>query len=380
MRKGIIFLLVLFFGGMAFPATTQAVTLFTPYTGISVAPGETIDYTVELINDGSSVQTATFEMNNLPKGWTYSITSGARGVEQLSVKPGEPQEITLEITVPLEVEKGEYRFQLVANGINGGDSLLPLLVNVTEHGTSATELEVEQPNVEGHADSTFSYSVTLRNRTAEEQHYALSSEAPRGWDVQFKADGNTITSTTVEPNSTKDIDIDITPPENVKADTYKIPIKAATNSTSATAELEAVVTGKYEIELTTPSGRLNTDITAGREKTVDLQVTNNGTAAIRDVKLSGEMPPNWEITFEQETIQKIEPGESAVVQATIKASDDAIAGDYVANLKAEAPEASSEATYRISVETPVVWGFVGVLIILAVIAGLYYLFRKYGRR
>jgi len=141
-----------------------------------------------------------------------------------------------------------------------------------------------------------------------------------------------------------------------------------------------VVTGKYEIELTTPSGRLNTDITAGREKTVDLQVTNNGTAAIRDVKLSGEMPPNWEITFEQETIQKIEPGESAVVQATIKASDDAIAGDYVANLKAEAPEASSEATYRISVETPVVWGFVGVLIILAVIAGLYYLFRKYGRR
>ncbi|PWA04998.1 hypothetical protein DCC39_18425 [Pueribacillus theae] len=381
-KKVLVLLLALFVGGIGIhtPALAASLTLFTPYTGVSVTPGETVNYSVELINNSSSIQTTTFDTSNLPKDWNYTITSDGREIEQLSVKGNDSQEINFEVQVPLKVEKGKYQFKLIAQANSGESTSLPFLINITEQGTFKTELEAEQPNMEGHAGSTFSYQVTLKNRTADEQHYALSSAAPKGWDVQFKADGNNITSATLEPNSTKDIDIEIKPPEKVKADTYKIPIKAATNATSASTELEAVITGNYEIKLSTPSGKLNTDITAGREKTIELQITNSGTAPLRQIELDGEMPPNWDITFEQKTIQKIEPGQSEKVKATIKADKDAIAGDYVAVLKATAPEASSEATFRISVETSVLWGFVGVLIILAVLAGMYYLFKKYGRR
>jgi uncharacterized membrane protein len=383
-KKIFYFLMVFVIGGAIMPSSISyaagPLTLYTPYTGISMTPGKTVSYSVEVMNNSSSIHSTTFDMKGLPKDWGYTITSGGRGIEQLSVKPGESQSISLELEIPLKVEKGEYEFNLVANDTNGQTSSLSFLVNVTEQGTFKTELETEQPNMQGSASSTFSYVVTLNNRTANKQLYSLSSNAPRGWDVQFKADGKNITSASLEANATKDINIEVTPPEKVKAETYTIPIKAATNSTSATVDLEAVITGTYGLQLSTPSGKLSTDITAGNEKTIDLQIKNSGTATLRDIKLEGSLPPNWEITFDENTIQTLEAGKSTKVKATITAGKDAIAGDYVTKLSATAPEASSEATFRISVETSVAWGFVGVLIILAVIGGMYYLFKKYGRR
>src|SRR5699024_4886114 len=141
---------------------------------------------------------------------------------------------------------------LVAEGNGDTQASLPFLVTVSEKGTFKTEYTTEQPNMEGHADSIFTYTTTLKNHTAEKQHYALGSKTPKGWNVQFKADGNTVTSVTLEPNETKDIDVDVTPAENVKAETYTIPIQASSGSTSSDMELEAVITGKYGVELTTP--------------------------------------------------------------------------------------------------------------------------------
>jgi uncharacterized membrane protein len=378
------FLLILVLGGLIVGGkTTHAagpLTLYTPYTGLSVTPGETITYTVDVINDGNTIQNVTFGIQDLPKGWEHTITSSGKNVQQLSIQPDDQQQITIEITVPLKIEKADYGFDLIANGNGGTNAMLPFLVNVSEKGTFKTELITEQPNMEGHADSTFSYTTTLKNRTAEKQHYSLSSQAPKGWNVTFKADGKSVTSVTLEPNASKDLDIEIKPAENAKADTYQIPIQAATSSTSAKIQLEAVITGSYGLKLTTPTGKLSTDITAGKEKTIKLVVENTGSAALRDIKLKGSTPPNWTTKFETDTVPKLEAGQKTTVQATITAPDDAIAGDYVTTFTAETPEVSSEATFRVSVGTSTVWGFIGVLIILAVIGGLYYIFKKFGRR
>ncbi|UFT98693.1 NEW3 domain-containing protein [Radiobacillus kanasensis] len=355
-------------------------TLYTPFTGLSVTPGETISYSVDVMNDGSTIQNVTFEVENLPDGWTQTITSDGRDIQQLSVQPNSSQGLTLEVTVPLKVEKADYQFQLVANGNGGTSAELPFVTTVSEEGTFKTELTSEQPNMEGHTDSTFTYTATLKNRTAEEQNYSLSSGAPEGWGVQFKADSKNVTSVTVEPNGSKEITVEVTPPKNAKAETYQLPIKAATSSTSAETTLEAVITGSYELKLTTPSGKLSTDVTAGEDKTVDLVVENTGTATLTNVDVSASAPPNWETEFDTSKIAKIEPGQKETIQVTLKAPDDAIAGDYVTTLTAEADEASSEATFRVSVKTSTLWGFVGVIIIIAVAAGMYYLFRKYGRR
>ncbi|WP_018932533.1 NEW3 domain-containing protein [Gracilibacillus lacisalsi] len=355
-------------------------TLYTPYTGLSVTPGETLTYDVTVINDNSSIQNVSFDVNGLPEGWDSAITAGGNDISQLSIRGNNEQEISLEVTVPLEVEKDDYSFELVADGEDDAYAELPFVTKVTEEGTFNSEFSSDQPNMEGHADATFSYSATLRNRTADEQTYALSAGVGEGWGVQFQADGNNVTSVTLEPNGSKDITVEVTPPTDVKADTYEIPISAANSSTSSELTLEAVITGSYEIAVSTPDGNLSADVTAGNDRTIDLVVENTGTAALNDISLSASTPPNWESEFDESSIATLEAGESKTVKATLTAPDDAIAGDYITTFTAKTSEASSDADFRVSVETSTLWGIISVLIILAVVGGLYFIIRKYGRR
>ena len=134
------------------------------------------------------------------------------------------------------------------------------------------------------------------------------------------------------------------------------------------------------MELSTPTGLLSTNITAGDVKRVELAVNNTGSSELNDIKLSFTAPINWDITFDPQKVDKLQPGKVAQVFATIKADKKAIAGDYVAGIEAKTPEIGSRISFRISVETSILRGWIGVLIIIIALGSVYYLFRKYGRR
>lgn len=382
-RAVILTLLLGLMGGIvlpAVPASAAGISMFTKYAGIAVTPGESINYYVDIINSSNSIQTVSLQVVEQPEDWEVSLTAGGWSISQLSIKPQSEESFTMQIEVPLRVEKGRYTFMLRATDAAGGVSTLPITIEVTEEGTFKTELETEQPSMQGTADSKFEYKVTLRNRTADEQLYALSAAAPRGWSVQFEVSNQKVTSVKVDANATRDISVTIDPPEEIEAGTYTIPVTAQAGSFSAEEKLEVQITGIYQMELTTPTGRLSTDITAGREKMVELQLNNTGSTELIDIKLSQAAPVDWEVRFEPENISSLLPGESATAKAYIKASGKAIAGDYVVSLKAQTPEASDSADFRITVETSALWGWIGVLIIALVVAGIYYLFRRYGRQ
>ncbi|HEX5828584.1 MAG TPA: NEW3 domain-containing protein, partial [Candidatus Limnocylindrales bacterium] len=91
-------------------------------------------------------------------------------------------------------------------------------------------------------------------------------------------------------------------------------------------------------------------------------------------------PTSWTVEFEPETIPAVEPGTPVTITATITPSGDAIAGDYELTMTAEGEESTDEVEIRVRVETPQLWWIVGVGLIVAVFAGLYWVFRTYGRR
>lgn len=362
--------------GIATAAEKDSILLYTPFTKISVPPGESIDYAVDVINNGDALETLDLSVSNLPRNWNYTLKAGAWNVKQVAVLPGEKKSISLRVEVPFQVNKGNYRIFLVA----GEGNSLPLTVNISEQGTYKTEFTTRQANMEGHAASTFNYSADLRNRTAEAQTYALQGEVPRGWTITFRANGKQVTSVDVEPNSTVNVTIEVKPAEQVEEGNYVLPVRAVSGSSSGELKLEAVITGTYRIELTTPAGLLSYDIVAGREKKIDLVVKNTGTSILSDVQLTHAAPVNWEVTFDPKTIETILAGKEATVTAVVKADKKAIPGDYITNLEARTPEVSSKASFRMSVKTPLLWGWIGVLIILAGIGTIWFLFRKYGRR
>jgi uncharacterized membrane protein len=369
--------LFLAFGILSIGGYSQdSVILYTPYTKISVNPGEAIDYPIDVINNTKQLQDVEISIVGMPRGWNYTIKSSTWNVGQIAVLPAERKTFQLRVEVPLKVKKGTYRFKVLAGTV----SELPLVVIVSEEGTFKTEFTSEQLNMQGNSSSTFTFNANLKNRTSEKQLYAFMSYAPRGWNVTFKVNYQAVTSCNIEANATQAVVIEIKPPENVEAGTYKIPVNATTSSTSANLDLELVVTGSFKMELTTPTGLVSTNLTAGHEKRLELVVNNSGSAALTDIVFDKVAPANWDVIFDPKKLDKLLPGKTAQVFATIKADKKAIAGDYVTNLEARTPETSVKVTFRISVETPMLYGWVGIFIILVALGSVWYLFRKYGRR
>jgi uncharacterized membrane protein len=290
--------------------------------------------------------------------------------------PGDKKTVNIKLDVPLNVNKGSYRFRITA----GGYDTLPLTVTVSEQGSDKTEFTCNQANMQGHSNQTFSFTASLKNATAEQQNYALISDAPRGWVTTFRANYQPATSVVAEPNSTHSITIELKPPESIQAGTYRIPVRATTATTAANLVLEVVVTGTFSLDLNTPTGLLSTNITAGNEKRIDLLVTNTGSSELQDISLDFAAPLNWDVVFDPKRIGSLEPGKFEHVFATIKADKKAIPGDYVTTLEAKTPETATKVSFRISVETRLLWGWIGVLVIVFAVGIVYYLFRRYGRR
>lgn len=354
----------------------QQLIIYTPYTKIAVPPGEMIDYSIDVINHYDEVKNVSLSVSGVPRGWKTEMKAGGFTVNQLAVLPGEKKNFNLKVEVPLKVNKGTYQFEVSAAGLG----TLPLTVVISEQGTFKTEFTTTQPNMEGNAKATFTFNANLKNSTAEQQLYALTANAPRGWNVVFKVNHKQATSAQIDANKTENITIDINPPANVVAGTYQIPVMASTGGTADKIELEVVITGSYEMTFTTPGGRISSTITAGNAKRMDLVVKNTGSAELKEIQLSSTKPADWEVTFEPAKIDALKNGETVNITAIVKASKKALPGDYMLKMEARMPEVSSNIDFRMTVETSLLYGWVGILIIVGVLGGIFFLFRKYGRR
>ena len=356
--------------------TKDSLELYTPYTRISVSPGKSVSYSIDVINNGSETRNETISVSNISRSWNHTLTAGGYNINKLAVLPGEKKTITLKVDVPYQVRKGNYTFYAKA----GNNVTLPLTIRVSTAGSTESELACDQKNMEGTPKSNFSFKAVLKNKTANKQQYALMASPPPGWTVAIKPNFKQATSTEVEANGTKDITYDIKPSVTVKAGTYKIPVKAVSGTTSAELEFEVVITGTYEMSFNTPTGLLSTRMTAGDEKKVELVVKNTGSTLLENIELSASKPRNWEATFEPEKIEKLEPGSSETVSATIKADKKAIPGDYVTKITAKNPEVNATLSFRVMVKTPMLMGWLGIFIIVIALGGVAFLFKKYGRR
>lgn len=357
-------------------AQTDSLVLYTPYTKVSVSPGNSVSYSIDVINKGSEISNATILATNIQHSWAYSITAGGYNISKLAVLPGNKKTVTLKVDVPYQVRKGNYTFYAKA----GNNVTLPLSINVSSAGSSVSEFTCDQKNMEGTSGSSFTFNTTLKNKTATKQQYALMAKAPRGWNVIIKPNYKQATSTEVEANGTKNISYEIKPSPSATAGTYKIPVKAVSGSTATNLEFEVVITGTYEMNLSTPSGLLSTHIGAGSEKKIELSLKNTGSTDLENIELTASKPKDWSVSFNPEKIDKIAPGQTKTVYATISAYKKAIPGDYMTKITAKTPEVNSSASFRISVRTPITVGLIGIIIVVLVLLGIIILFKKYGRR
>ncbi|SER49564.1 COG1470 family protein [Pedobacter rhizosphaerae] len=235
-------------------------------------------------------------------------------------------------------------------------------------------------NIEAATNEPFRYSVTLHNGTATQQLFELKAELPVGWQMSSRVDGSQVTSVNLGPRETREIAIEISATSSAQVKKYIIPFSATSSGQTLSLQLEAVVKGSYGAALSTPTGRLSEELTAGSHKEIELEVHNTGTLPLSSLSISSQLPSGWEASFSPSQIEKLEGGKKMVIKATLKVPDKTIAGDYNATFNLTGNNATTQAAFRIFIKTSMLSGWIGIIIIAIAISAVYLLVRKFGRR
>ncbi len=235
-------------------------------------------------------------------------------------------------------------------------------------------------SLEATAKKPFRYNTSLHNGSGQTQIYQLVALVPQGWSTTFQTQGSEVASLMIDSGKTQEISIEVIASPEVKPGKYNIPVTAFSARDTLSLELEAVVKGTYQAELTTPTGRLSDEVTEGASKVLQLTVVNTGTLPLDGLELSAETPVKWTATFEPSKIERLDPGKTQDINVTLNVPDKTIAGDYITTFAVKNNYVNANTTFRMTVTTSLLSGWIGILTILFALGIVYYLIRKYGRR
>lgn len=357
--------------------TSTAFGITTPYPNVAVQAGDQASF--DLTVTAPEPTNTSLEVANLPEGWTATFRGGGFEIDGVTAAPTAP-EVSLDVNVPADAAEGSYDIGVTADGGDSSASLA-LQIRVAAQAGGEVTLTPDFPGLRVPAAETASFSVELRNDTPSDLQFELSSAGPAGWDVTAQPSTEPQAATIqVESGSTAAINVEATSPPRAEAGQYSITVQATAPETQVEAEMIVEIVGSFSLDLTTPDQRLSTEVSADGSSEIQLVVTNSGTAPIRSVQMSATPPSNWEVSFAQETIAELAAGQSVGVVATVTPAEQAIAGDYVITFDANSDQANSSVDIRTTVNPSALWGFIGIALIALTLAGLAWVFRRFGRR
>ncbi len=357
-------------------------SVFTPYPSLVIGLDDTATFSLTL-QTGTANQVVDLAVRGLPEGWTATFRGGNRVVQAVTVQPDREATVDLRVEPPAQVESGTFSFTVVAEGADA-QAELPLTLTVQERVPARLAFEVELPTLRGRPNTTFRYSVTLKNEGDEDLSANLLAQAPPAFDVSFRSGGQEVTTIPLDANGSQQLSVEVDPLLDIMpAGSYPVTVTAQSQDgeTAATIELTAEITGQSSLALTTPDGRLSGQARAGEATSFRLLVQNTGSAPARGIAMSASQPGNWTVEFEPDQIEQVEPGSQVEVAARVRPADKALAGDYVVTFRAQPEEgASVSVDYRVTVRTSTVWGIVGVALIAVAVAVVGLAVMRFGRR
>jgi uncharacterized membrane protein len=276
----------------------------------------------------------------------------------------------------------------VRASMDGATATLPIRVKVDAGVAGEIALTTTSPTLTGASDANFSFDLTLNNGSAQDQTVSATATGPAGWTVAAKLSQAQAASTVVKAGASTTITVTATPPQDAPAGHTDIAVTATVGTQQINKTLGIDITGTYSIELSTPNQLVSAHGSAGNTTTQQVIVKNTGTAPLADVSLTATQPSKWKVEFDKATIPEVQPGDegAVTVTATITPIGEAVTGDYQVTISAASAGQNGAGAARASlpmtftVETSPIWLIAGFGLIVAILVGLFYVFRTYGRR
>ena len=355
----------------------QGLALTTPYPAVTTSPDSRVSF--DLSVDANESGRIDLEVTGVPASWSASLHGGGLVVRAVQLNGSDATEVRLDLDVPADAT-GTTRITVVASDAESRVEL-PLDVSVEAEAEGDITVDADFPALRGAAGTTFTFNLTVDNNRSEDLTYTATGQGPLGWTVEVTPTGQSqAVSATVPAGTEAGLTVTVEPPADAAASTYEIAVVATVGQDQYEIPLQVEITGSYELELSTPTLNLTARGPSGATTEQVFVITNLGSAPVTGVTLAATPPTGWQIAFEPETIESVAPGQPAQVTARITPRGDSIAGDYSITFRANGEEADAEADLRFTVEASILGGLLGLALIAAAVGGLFYVFRRYGRR
>ncbi len=356
--------------------------LITEYPSTVAKPGETTTVKLKLQNAGLAPEALALSVANVPQGWKVDILGGGQVVGAAMPAINESVTLNLRLELPANTAPGTYPITVAAKGATN-NAELKLAITVGGDVAAKLSMKTRLPALRGTPKSSFEYTFTVSNDSGKDLVVRFAADGPRGFQPTFtEAFGsNEINQIPIEAGQTKDIKVRVGLPRDVAAGDYTVRVRATAENVTAESPVTLQIVGTPTLRVSGRDGRLSGSAEAGTASPVVMVVSNEGSAVAEDVELTGTMPSGWKVEFEPKLIDKLPPGEKKEVTAQITPTAKALAGDYIATLRAAAKAGdSASADFRVAVTTSTLWGIVGVGVIAVALLVLVGAVARFGRR
>ena len=366
----------------------RALEISPEYTGVIVAQGEEVRMDLMVENKGRTAEDVFLELTKIPKGWKARIKTYNFTVTGVHVSDDDSKTLTFLAEPEKGVGQGRYIFGLKGWTADRKFEIeRQITVTVKAKGKEKEAepdllITTSYPVIRGPSDANFEFSIEVANKMEKDMVFNLSAKGPSDWEINFKPayEQKYISSLRLKQKQSQTVAVEVKPPRYEKAGEYPFFVLVSSGDKKAEAELMVVLTGTYSLETVTPTGLLSLNAQRGKAANLSIYVKNTGSATNHDISFVSFKPENWKVSFKPERIDAIEAGDFKQVEVTITPGEEALVGDYSTALSVKGEKASDDIEFRVTVKASTAWGWVGIGIIVLVIAGLCGLFIFLGRR
>jgi len=280
--------------------------------------------------------------------------------------------------------------------ITNSDIDLNDIVKIDEEELKKQVNDTRSNLIQSIAGETFEFKFDVTYYTGDEPFgleedesekiFDIIVEYPTGWIAAASPGFETKEITAIKLKSLKTESLKVFAAPLVKQEPGEYDIKITIKSNveddklEGATEFKAIITATYELDLRTKTGRLSTEITSGKDNHYKLILENKGSTSIENISLSSTEPEGWQVDFDEDKIEILESEEKKEIDVTINPPEKTIAGDYMLSFRVSSENSNDDIELRVTVETPTIWGIVGIGIIVVVIIGVAVIFARLGRR
>lgn len=328
--------------------------------------------------------------NNDPSDHIYSLSSfsdvswktwfdyGGKGIYKINVPSQQSRTVNLMVQTWGNTPVGEKKVVAYVD-----DSRLEVFVDITSANQSADVSAKVSSKIASIGDK-ITYDIHIKNLKSSENVYKLAvTGLPDNWYYRFKEDAASteeMAEVVIPSSSEKDLILEIVPPYSVTVGDYNF-TAIVTTPENVAIKKGLTLTLKSGTGMSVTSSKLAYTAKPGENFDIVVYVANTGQgSALTNVYPDATAPQGWMIQVSPNRTNSIKAGDTQAFTITVQPPGNIVASDYEVKVNVKSDQAQKEMDYRITIQTESYVPFIGVGIIVLVVAGLFLVYRKYGRR